>query len=124
MLFNSLCNLVFEQIDYADQAVCGRTAEGLVRCWGEDAVEAPEGLRFVDISLSKPNGPICGIALDGSAICWGRELDRINLPNPELRFIQLSISPEGHQCGVTTDGRIECWNNRDLPGGRGPVYAH
>jgi len=114
---------------------CALTVDGAVYCWGYTAeqpdgtdrlvatptpVEAPSGIAFQSLSVSKVEDVTCGIATTGAAYCWG-ENDHGQLgdgtttshPAPTLvagglTFKSIAVG-DAHVCGVTTGASLYCW---------------
>ncbi|MCI0687377.1 MAG: Ig-like domain-containing protein [Sporichthyaceae bacterium] len=125
--------LAFTTLGLGANHSCGRTAAGVIYCWGANAsgqlgdgtttghrmpaqVLALVAFESVTAGLEHT----CGLGPTGTARCWGDNLfgqlgdgsvsDRL-LPTVVaggLSFARLSAG-SGHTCGVTLDGRPHCW---------------
>ncbi|MGH7516172.1 MAG: Ig-like domain-containing protein [Gemmatimonadales bacterium] len=125
--------LAFTTLGLGANHSCGRTAAGVIYCWGANGsgqlgdgsttghrVPAPVLAVVAFESVAAGLEHTCGLGPTGSAYCWGDNLfgqlgdgtvtDR---PLPTvvaggLAFTRLSAG-SGHTCGVTPDGRPHCW---------------
>ncbi|HOX47319.1 MAG TPA: hypothetical protein PK668_27245 [Myxococcota bacterium] len=87
---------------------CALTADGSIRCWGEnqDGRASPPAGAFTDLALSEGFG--CGITREAALVCWGR---RRGGPSPLAgRFRQVALGSD-FGCALAEGGQIACWGD-------------
>ncbi len=87
-------NRAFVQLVVGSYHACGRTADGVVYCWGDDgSSQLGDGGSDVDSLVPSP--------VDTSGIAGDRT------------FVELT-SGANHTCGITADGAAHCWGLDDF----------
>jgi alpha-tubulin suppressor-like RCC1 family protein len=124
-------DLRFAELDAAGDAVCGRTSEGEVYCWGNswervgdnrvpitEPTLVPGGIAFATLSIGFTHA--CGMGNDGAAYCWGVN-DRGQLGDGTLLDRTSPVAVVGgqsfttvnagfwHSCAVDVEGIAYCW---------------
>ncbi len=134
-------SLSFVDIGVGYAHACGRTADGVVACWGlgvdgelgDGGVENRVAPVIVAVSPSAEiavnEETTCSRALDGAVTCWG-DNDREQLGRDggdALVPEQIAVPParalsvgEAHACAIATDGVVRCWGS-DRAGQRSGV---
>ncbi|MDF2694380.1 MAG: repeat domain protein [Labilithrix sp.] len=90
----------------AGHHLCGLLADGAVRCWGRDSMEAPQPV---------DDG---GVMLGDGALGRGRAVSAVEgaTPAPVVglsNVTQISVGPNFGTCARTSDGSVYCWGKND-----------
>ncbi len=124
----------FVEISAGEGHTCGRTAAGVVWCWGWNGkgqlgnntfVNSPAPVRVQGNdqfrSITAQGWTTCGLLISGTAKCWGYNEDGaignnsttdMSLPTPVAGnnlFRTLSTGLGYVNCGFRVDGRLLCW---------------
>ena len=130
-------SLIFDEITYGWDEVCGLQSGGRIYCWGRGAFGAlgdsttasrtyPDsvfgGLRF--LTVENGLGTNCGVTVSNAAYCWGRNNNgqlgigatgdkRVpTAVTGTIMFKQISVGGDvngGSTCGVDVAGVGYCW---------------
>ena len=136
-------SFVFQEIAAGGNHACGRTAGGVVACWGSNGQgqlgsAGPEGKgksfapRRVFLQNAPPFSSIssggihsCALTEAGPLYCWGsdtgaqlgsfRNLEAQDTPiRSQWKFAFIAVSAGGyHTCGLVEDGTLYCWGDND-----------
>lgn len=138
------------QITAGWRHTCALTAEGRVRCWGNNLDgqlgdgtqvnrKTPEGVVGLIIAakeISAGSRHTCALTTAESVRCWGNNRDRqlgdgtnIDRVAPVdvvglTSGMRAVTAGEGHTCALTTAGNVKCWgNNREGQLGDGTTVS-
>lgn len=101
---------------------CGVSTDGVVKCWGQDALGQLGGGARIDRHLRVSAGEFhsCGVRDDNVAVCWGSNRNGQTGTNSQLgaivpptstwfgTFSDVSAGLR-HSCGVHTNKQVWCW---------------
>lgn len=101
---------------------CAVTADGGVKCWGQNALGAlGDGTptnRLVPTSTASLGGEAiavsasdmhsCALLRDGRVSCWGAEKLAPELVDGIVDASAIAVGA-GHACAITRSGNLECW---------------
>lgn len=118
------------------QTTCALTADGALRCWGENrsgefgngtlagsaaAVPSGGGLLFDFVAGSMGTSQMCGTTRAGVTYCWGYNVNgelgdgtTTNRSSPsrvDASVAFRALASSYHTCGLTTEGAAYCWGS-------------
>ncbi len=109
----------FTQIVGGDAHLCGLTAEGAVKCWGDNTyhqLSVPTGLTGVQ-TLSTMENATCAIDGSNAPACWGDVFGPTTLtaltPPSDIKDILALSTGTRHACVLLKNQNVRCWGVND-----------